>query len=118
MASDSLQKNKLGRDPLLSLSVRCGAPLLLVKACVGVTQCSEPAHQRVGCLLHQLGLVFPDLVLFVLPSVICHFDIPQYRVVADELQHQLLIGEAEVAGFFLGPFLLLQLLPILISKAG
>ena len=37
-------------------------------------------------------------------------------VVHDELQHQLLLCDAEVAGVFLG--LLLLLLPLVISQAG
>ena len=67
-------------------------------------------------LLHQLGLVFPDLVLLVLPLVICHLHIPKHRVIDDELQHQLLFCDAEVAGILLGPFLLL--FPLVISQAG
>ena len=69
--------------------------------------------EGVSCLVHLLGLLFPDLVL---PPVICYLDIPQHRVVHDELQHQLLLFDSEVAGVFLGPFLLL--LPLVISQVG
>lgn len=48
----------------------------------------------------------------------CNLHIPKHRVIDDELQHQLLFCDAEVAGVPLGPFLLLLLLPLVISQAG
>ena len=54
--------------------------------------------------------VFPDLVLLVLPPLICHLHIPKHRVIDDELQHQLLFCDAEVAWVLL--------LPLVISQAG
>lgn len=67
---------------------------------------TEHDLKGVGCFLHQLGLVFPDIILLVLTPVICHPDIPQQKVVKVELQHQLLLTDADVAGVLLGALLL------------